>query len=90
MLTYSNSSIFKLNKTDVDTAKNLIFIRENVINLRKDLNSSSIYRADKKKIRDAEFNNIYRNLDKNIDFLRRTGKFIEKNNNTIAKKYFNI
>jgi predicted glycosyltransferase len=90
LLMDSKSSIFRLSEKKKKYAKFMIFIRENVINLRKDLNSSSIYRADKKKIRDAEFYNIYRNLDKNIDFLRRTGKFIEKNNNTIAKKYFNI
>jgi len=90
LLMDSKSPIFRLSEKKKKYAIYMLFIRENVINLRKDLNSSSIYRADKKKIRDAEFYNICSNLDKNIDFLRRTGKFIEKNNNTIAKKYFNI
>jgi hypothetical protein len=67
----------------------ILFIREKIINLTKDLNSATIYRGDANRIRDKEFNNIYQKLDKKSYFLRETGKYLGKDiKNTISEKYF--
>jgi hypothetical protein len=66
----------------------LLFIRESIVNLKKELGGISLYRSDSGKIRDYEFNNIYKNLDKNLFFLRETGKSLGKViQNTISQKY---
>jgi hypothetical protein len=89
LLTDSKSSIFKLSNKKKKYAKFILFIRENVINLRKNLGSNSIYRNDGSKIRDYEFNNISKKLDKNKYFLRETGKYLGKEiKNIISDKYF--
>jgi hypothetical protein len=66
----------------------MLYIRENIINLRKDLNSISIYRSDSNKIRNYEFNNIYKNLNKKVFFLKKIGENFGKNiQNTISEEY---
>jgi hypothetical protein len=62
LLADSKSSIFKLGSKQKRYAKFMLYIRENIINLRKDLNSISIYRSDSHKIRNYEFYNIIKNL----------------------------
>jgi len=89
LLTDSKSSIFKLSNKKKKYAKFILFIRENVINLSKNLGSNSIYRNDGSKIRDYVFINISKKLDKNKYFLRETGKYLGKEiKNTISDKYF--
>jgi hypothetical protein len=89
LLTNSKSSIFKLSSKQKRHAMFILFIREKIINLTKDLNSATIYRGDANRIRDNEFNNIYQKLDKKSYFLRETGKYLGKDiKNTISEKYF--
>ena len=89
LLTDSKSSIFKLNSKQKRHAMFILFIRENIINLTKDLDSTTIYRGDSSKIRDYEFNNIYKKLYNKMSFLKETGKYIGKDfKNTISEKYF--
>jgi hypothetical protein len=87
-LANSKSSIFKLNNKQKRDSMFLLFIRESIVNLKKELGGISLYRSDSDKIRDYEFNNIYKNLDKNLFFLRETGKSLGKViQNTISQKY---
>ena len=89
LLTNSDSSIFKLNIQQRRHSMFMLFIRECIINLKKELGAISIYRSDGDRVRDYEFNNIYKDLEKKIYFLRRIGKFLERvTQNTISKKYF--
>jgi hypothetical protein len=88
LLANSNSSIFKLNNKQKRDSIFMLFIRESIVSLRKDLGAISIYRSDSDKIRDYEFNNIYKNLDKKNYFLRETGKSLGTvTQNTISQKY---
>jgi len=88
LLADSKSSIFKLGSKQKRYAKFMLYIRENIINLRKDLNSISIYRSDSHKIRNYEFYNIIKNLDKKICFLKKIGETLGKNiQNTISENY---
>ena len=70
------------------------YIKENIINLKKDLNSTSIYRSDSHQKRDYEFYRINKNLDKKIFFLKKIGESFAGNiKNTISEnylKYFRI
>ena len=94
LLADSKSSIFKLSDKQKRYAMFMLYIRENIINLKKDLNSISIYRSDSYKIRDHEFYSINKNLDKKIFFLKKIGESLGKNiKNTISEnylKYFRI
>ena len=94
LLADSKSSIFKLDDQKKRFAMFMIYIRENIINLRKDLNSISIYRSDSHKIRDYEFYSINKNLEKKIFFLKKIGEFFGKKiKYTISEnylKYFKI
>jgi len=88
LLADSKSSIFKLSSKQRKYAMFMLYIRENIINLRKDLNSISIYRSDSNKIRNYEFNNIYKNLNKKVFFLKKIGENFGKNiQNTISEEY---
>lgn len=91
LLKDSNSSIFKLNKLDIKTAKNLIFIRENVSRLKKDLNSLELYKKDNQHIRNEEFRRVKNSLNKNIKFLFLNGFYLAfYKTHTISKKYLEL
>ncbi len=88
LLSNSNSSIFKLNNRQRRESIFMLFIRESIVSLRKELGAISIYRSDSDKIRDCEFNNIYKNLDKKKYFLKETGKSLGRvTRNAISQKY---
>jgi hypothetical protein len=88
LLANSNSSIFKLNNRQRRESIFMLFIRESIVSLRKELDAISIYRSDSDKIRDCEFNNIYKNLDKKKYFLKETGKSLGSvTRNAISQKY---
>ena len=94
LLANSKSSIFKLSEKQKRFAMFMLYIKENIINLRKDLNSTSIYRSDSHQKRDYEFYRINKNLDKKIFFLKKIGESFAGNiKNTISEnylKYFRI
>jgi len=94
LLADSKSSIFKLDEKQKRYAIFMLYIRENIINLRKYLNSILIYRADNHKTRDYAFHSINKNFDKKIFFLKKIGEsFGKKIKNTISEnylKYFRI
>jgi len=91
LLTDSNSSIFKLNKTDIDTAKNLIFIRENVSRLKKDLNSIELYKNDNQLVRNREFKTVKNSLKKNLKFLFLNGFYLAfYKTHTVSKTYLEL
>jgi hypothetical protein len=88
LLSDSESSIFRLNDNQKKNAMFMLFIRENIVNLRKDLKCKAIYRSDAIKLRNNEFNNIRNNLNKKINFLKKTGEFLGKNiQNTFSEEY---
>ena len=89
LLKDSNSKIFQLDKYSIKLSKLLLFIRENILSLKNDLNSLTLFRNDKKYLFDKDFKNMLRSLEKNKNFLSLIGELIDKDlNYTISKKYY--
>lgn len=83
--------ISKIEKSKVVKSKYLLFARENIHYLKKDLNGIEIYRSDKSNIRNKNFKNIYRKLLRNDLFLEKNGYYLKKGGtHTIASEYLNI
>ena len=77
-----------LNKNQILTSKYILFIRENIHYLKKDLNGFEILRKDSDKIKKENFNLIFQQINKNIIFLKRNAKLLNKNNShTISSKF---
>jgi len=88
ILENSNSSIFRLNKQQIEFSRMILFIKENILNLRADLKSNSIYRQDKIHLRKKEFNSIFTSVHKKKLFLFKIGTLLgPKFKNTISEKY---
>jgi hypothetical protein len=89
LLQDSNLKIFKLDNHFIKESKLLLFIRENILSLKNDLNSLTLFRNDKKYLFDRDFKNVLRSLEKNENFLASIGELIgNKLNYTISKKYY--
>jgi hypothetical protein len=89
LLKNSNSKIFQLDKYSIKVSKLLLFIRENILSLKNDLNSLTLFRNDKKYLFDKDFKNMLRSLEKNKNFLSLIGELIDKDlDYTISKKYY--
>jgi hypothetical protein len=89
LLEDSNSKIFKLDNRSIKDAKLLLFIRENILSLKNDLNLLTLFRNDKKYLFDRNFKNALKSLEKNENFLAKIGELIDnKLNYTISKKYY--
>ena len=77
-----------LNKNQILTSKYILFIRENIHYLKKDLNGFEILRKDSDKIKKENFNLIFQQINKNIIFLKRNAELLNKNNShTISSKF---
>jgi hypothetical protein len=88
LLLSSKSNFFKLNKKYILVSKKLLFIRENVLTLKKDLNSFFTYRKDSIKLKNKEFKIVNARTLKIYDKLKSLGNFLAfKINKTVSLKY---
>lgn len=80
---------FKIkNEKKKDLAKKLIFIRENVFPIKKDMGEIQLYKNDNKKILNKNFTSVNKNVLKNIKFLKNLGISLSKYKiSTLSKKY---
>jgi hypothetical protein len=89
LLENSNSEIFKLDNHSIKESRLLLFIRENVMSLKKNLNSLTLFRNDKEYLFDKDFDNVLKSLEKNEKFLALLGELIDnKLDYTISEKYY--
>jgi hypothetical protein len=88
ILQNSNSNVFRLSRRQKEFSRKILFIKENILNLKADLKSNPIYRQDKIYLRKKEFNSISNNLNKKEIFLFKIGTLLgSKFKNTISEKY---
>lgn len=73
LLKSSNDKIFSQNKKIKKMSKELIFLRENQLTLKKNLNGISIYRGDDLSTFKKEFKIIEKRLKKNYHYLQKIG-----------------
>ncbi len=85
------SDYFKLDDNKKNNAKLLLYLRENILNFRKELRCSSVYRNDKKKYINKNYKNISKHLSENITYLDLLGKKLANNFlNVVCKKFINF
>ena len=56
----------------------MLFIRENILTLKKDLNGTSTYRKDNKKIINKEFKDVLKSIKSNTKYLMKLGRNLNK------------
>jgi hypothetical protein len=88
ILDSSDSKIFKQTKKSINFSKKILYIRENLLSLKKDLGGINIYRRDGYKIRYNELKNIHKNLNSNLKNLEFLGeKLSDGLTHSISNKY---
>ena len=89
LLKKSSDKIFLQSNKAVIKSKVYLFIRENILTLKKDLNGMNIYRKDKKKFRNNEFKSVLKSINSNKSFLKHLGRNLKFNHShTFAKSYY--
>jgi hypothetical protein len=87
----NDKKFFRLPNSMVRDAKLLLFIRENILSIKNDLNGLSLYRSDKKEIIRKNFYNISNNLEFNLNYLNLIGsKLFNGFTHSLSKKYINF
>ena len=87
----NDKKFFRLPNSMIKDAKLLLFIRENILSIKNDLNGLSLYRSDKKEIIRKNFNNISNNLEFNLNYLNLIGsKLFNGFTHSLSKKYINF
>tara|TARA_B100000787_G_scaffold170197_1_gene164764 strand:+ start:3969 stop:5462 length:1494 start_codon:yes stop_codon:yes gene_type:complete len=80
--------IAKISNVKIRISKYILFIRENLHYLKKDLNSLEIYRNDGNKLRTKTYNDISKKLDFNKKLFKRNGENLRNGaTHTISSKY---
>jgi len=88
LINAKNKNIFKLKPKQVENAKLLLFLREEVFYLKKEFDGNEIYRSDTNKIKTANFNKILKKIDKKKNYLKKLGVYLAKyNRQTMRQKY---
>ena len=89
LLQNSNNKIFKQSNSVKNISKTMLFIRENILTLIKDLNGTSTYRKDNKKIINKEFNDVLKSIKSNTKYLMKLGQNLNKNyTHCFSKNYY--
>ena len=74
LLKKSTDKIFLQPLKVVNKSKTYLFIRENILTLKKDLNSIHVYRKDKKGIINDDFKSVLKSLNLNKKIFKISGK----------------
>ena len=73
----------------VNKSKTYLFIRENILTLKKDLNSIHVYRKDKSGIINDDFKSVLKSLNLNKKYLKYLGKNLKLSySHTFSKNYY--
>jgi len=88
LLSSSSSNFLKLKPINILNSKKLLFIRENILTLKNDLNSFYIYRNDSSSLRNKEFKLVNYNTLKIYNKLKLLGSCLVFNlTRTVSLKY---
>ena len=79
LLKKSTDKIFLQPLKAVNKSKTYLFIRENILTLKKDLNSTHVYRKDKKGIINDDFKSVLKSLNLNKNYLKYLGRNLKLN-----------
>tara|TARA_B110000027_G_C16117157_1_gene300748 strand:+ start:1141 stop:2625 length:1485 start_codon:yes stop_codon:yes gene_type:complete len=80
--------ISKISDLKIRVSKYILFIRENLHYLKKDLNASEIYRGDSNKLRDKNYRNIASKLYLNQNLFKKNADNLKNGaTHTISSKY---
>lgn len=74
LLCPETSNCFRLDATQIENAKRLLYIREEVLSFARNVRSIPIYRGDPKNIFIAKYDSIAKNLERNVHALATIGK----------------
>ncbi len=89
LLQNSNNKIFKQSYSVTNISKTMLFIRENILTLIKDLNGTTTYRKDNKKIINKEFKDVLKSIKPNTKYLMKLGQNLNKNyTHCFSKNYY--
>ena len=82
---------FKIRNKLKECAKKLLYSRENITNLRSDTSGFFVYRNDKKKKKEIEYNLVKKNIYKKVNFFKHLGYCYTKKNFThsLSSKFIN-
>ena len=90
LLTKNNSITLSLGEEEINLSKKLIYIRENILSFKNELNSFNLYKGDNEKLRKKEFEIIKKNILLKIKYFNQLGEWLsEGNSQTISQKYLN-
>lgn len=82
---------FTLNASQINNAKLLLFLREEVFYLKKEFNGTEIYRNDSLFKKNKNFNNVLKKIETQKSYLNQLGIFLRKERmQTVRKKYINF
>ena len=79
-----------MGEEEINLSKKLIYIRENILSFKNELNSFNLYKGDNEKLRKKEFEIIKKNILLKIKYFNQLGEWLsEGNSQTISQKYLN-
>ena len=88
LLDNSDSNYFLLDDAKKEKAKFFLYLRENIINFRRELKCISVYRNDNQKYIKKNLMNLKKNLNKNKKYLSILGEMLKYNTfNAVTKKF---
>ena len=83
-------NIFKLNSSQSNLCKKILYIRENYFSMRREVKGKYIYRGDKENIRDKDYKLSMANFENYEKYLLKLGSIFEKEiNHTVSSKFIN-
>ena len=90
LLEINKSNFFKLTEKDIMYCKRLIYVRENILTFRKELNSFNLYKADNMQLRKKELETIKKNIYLKLNYFLNLGQWLSYGNTqTISEEYLN-
>jgi hypothetical protein len=91
LINSKNFEKFTLNAKQINNAKLLLFLREEVFYLKKEFNGTEIYRNDSHFKKNKNFNNILNKIETQKSYLNQLGIFLRNERiQTVRKKYINF
>ena len=89
LLKKSTDKIFLQPNKVVNKSKTYLFIRENILSLKKDLNTINIYRQDKNSLINDDFKSVLKSINLNKNYLKFLGRNLRLNHShTFSKSYY--
>ena len=91
LLNKTSKELFFINNKLRQSAKKLLYCRENVTNLRSDTGGFFVYRNDSKNLKNKEYSLVSKRLHKKIKFFKNLGSYYSQRNfsHSLSSKFLN-